>query len=93
MPMASQLSENAKQQLDIFCRQFLQVQLEIELDYPDNEYLRNDAFQQCIYSRLFKPDALEYAPPERYQFRALKELTTRIENSIQDPEEEVGLFT
>jgi hypothetical protein len=85
--MESQLSASARQQLDLFCRQYLQVQL--ELDYPDGDHLRNDAFQVVLYGRLFQEGALKHAPSQRYQLRVLKELTRRIEESIQDWEEEV----
>jgi hypothetical protein len=85
--MESQLSLIARRQLDRFCRQYLQGQFEI--NYPDEEHLRNDAIQQCIYFKLFAENAVEYAPPPRYQLRVLKELVKRIENSIQDWEEEV----
>ncbi|KAK0102351.1 hypothetical protein ONS95_005972 [Cadophora gregata] len=85
MGMKSQLSADARHQLDRFCRQYLQVTL--ELNYPTEEHLRSDAFQQSIYSRLFSDD-IQYAPPPRYQLRVLKELMKRIEASIQDWDEE-----
>jgi ATP:corrinoid adenosyltransferase len=88
--MESQLLPGARQQLDRFCRQYLQVQL--DLDYPDEEHLRNDAFQESLHARLFEDHALKHAPPARYQLRVLKELTRRIEHSIQDWEEEVCHF-
>ncbi|KAF5875057.1 putative protein fam86a protein [Botrytis fragariae] len=73
-------------QLDRFCRQYLQ--LLPNLEYPDEEHLRDDAFQEAIYSRLFEENVLEYPPPQRYQLKTLKELTKRIENSIHDWEEQ-----
>ncbi|TGO42276.1 hypothetical protein BHYA_0010g00360 [Botrytis hyacinthi] len=73
-------------QLDRFCRQYLQLLQNLE--YPDEEYLRDDAFQEAIYSRLFEENVLEYPPPQRYQLKTLKELTKRIENSIHDWEEQ-----
>jgi len=85
MGMESQISVDARHQLDRFCRQYLQVTL--GLDYPTEEHLRNDAFQQSIYSRLFSDD-VQYAPPPRYQLRVLKELMKRIEASIQDWDEQ-----
>jgi hypothetical protein len=88
--MENLLSLEARRHLDRFCRQYLQVQL--DLDYPDEEYLRNDVFQWSIYSRLFAEHAVEHAPPPRYQFRVLKELTKRIESSIVDWEEGVCCF-
>jgi hypothetical protein len=87
MGMESQILLKAQRQLDRFCRQYLQVQL--NLDYPDEEHLRNAAVQQAIYSRLFADHAIAHVPPPRYQLRVLKELVNRIEQSIQDWEEEV----
>jgi hypothetical protein len=86
--MESQLSAKSRQQLDRFSRQYLQLQH--KLDYPDEDTLRNDAFQQCLYARLFRENVILHAPPQRYRFRVLKELTKRIEQSIRDWEEEVG---
>jgi hypothetical protein len=85
--MESQLSPEVRKQLDRFCRQYLQVH---QVDYPDDEHLRNDVVQQLIYDRLFKPDIIKHAPPQRYQLRILKELIRRIEQSIKDWEEEVS---
>jgi protein-lysine N-methyltransferase EEF2KMT len=86
--MAPQLSVHAQQQLDLFCRQYLQLQT--SLSYPDDAFLRQANFQEAIYSKLFQEDALKHAPPHRYQLRVLKELTKRIEESITDWDEEVG---
>jgi len=85
--MESQLLHGARRQLDRFCRQYLQVQL--DLDYPDEEHLRNYTFQESLHAKLFAENTLKHAPPARYQLRVLKELTRRIEQSIQDWEEEV----
>lgn len=76
-------------QLDRFCRQYLQ--LLPDLDYPDEEHLRDEDFQEAIYTRLFEEDVLEYPPPQRYRLKTLKELTRRIENSIHDWEKQVGM--
>jgi hypothetical protein len=48
--MESQLSPSARRQLDRFCRQYFQVQL--DLSYPGEEQLRNDVFQQALYPAL-----------------------------------------
>jgi hypothetical protein len=88
--MERQLSLSARDQLNRFRRQYLQVQL--DLDYPDEEYLRNDSFQQALYAGLFEEDVVKCAPPQRFQLRVLKELTRRIEQNIQDWEEEVCRF-
>ncbi|KAI8965222.1 putative methyltransferase-domain-containing protein [Daldinia sp. FL1419] len=65
-----------------FCRQYLQ--LERDLDYPPPTLLRDADVQDAIYRRIFADDALAYPPPQRYQLRVLKELTSRIEASIED---------
>lgn len=85
--MAQVLPPEAIEQLERLCRQYLQ--LHQDLDYPSSEYLRNDNFQQSLYQNLFAEGALKYPPSLRYQLRVLKELTKRIEQSIQDWEEEV----
>lgn len=89
MGMEIQLPASAGQQLDRFCRQYLQVTHDVH--YPAEEYLRNDTFQHSIYVRCFSEED-KYAPPPRYQLRILKELVKRIEMSIQDWDEEVSKF-
>jgi hypothetical protein len=81
------MSLSGEAQLNRFCRQYLQ--LEANLVYPDQEQLRKHDFQQCLYMEVFNEYALPYPPPQRYQIRVLKELTKRIEASIQNWEEEV----
>ncbi|POS88008.1 hypothetical protein EPUL_000386 [Erysiphe pulchra] len=58
------------------------LQLYPKIDYPDNEYLSNAINQKIIYDTLFAETALKHKLPIRYQFRILKELLRRIENSI-----------
>jgi hypothetical protein len=87
--MNDQLSPSARHHLDRFCRQYLQI--EHDLDYPAQEHLRNETFQQSLYARVFK-DGDEPSPPPRYQLRVLKKLTEKIEESIQDWDEEVLRF-
>jgi hypothetical protein len=71
-----------------FSRQYLQ--LEPSPQFPDGEILREEEAQDFLYSRLFAPDAASHPPPPRYQLRILKELVSRIENSIDDWEEYVS---
>lgn len=85
--MEQKLSIGGRVQLNRFCRQYLQLQL--ELDYPAEEYLRKDAFQEAIYYTVFDESVIEHPPPPRYQLKVLKELVKRIEQSIQDWEEDV----
>lgn len=71
-----------------FCWQCLQ--LESSLDFPDGELLREEAVQQEIYKRVFAEDPVTVPLPERYRLRVLKELTSKIEASIEDWDEHVG---
>ncbi|TVY12745.1 Protein-lysine N-methyltransferase [Lachnellula arida] len=84
--MEQNLSIGGRVQLNRFCRQYLQLQL--ELDYPAEEYLRKDVFQEAIYCTVFDESVIEHPPPPRYQLKVLKELVKRIEQSIQDWEED-----
>lgn len=80
--MASEPPESRDDSIDRFCRQYLQ--LEWELDYPPTTLLREADVQDTLYHRLFADGALSYPPPQRYQLRVLKELMSRIEASIDD---------
>ncbi|KAF4636411.1 hypothetical protein G7Y89_g1675 [Cudoniella acicularis] len=86
MGMEKTISAGAGLQLNRFCRQYLQLQL--HLDYPDEEYLADGDFQAALHARLFQEDAIQHPPPQRYQLRVLKELTKRIQSSITDWEEQ-----
>ena len=74
--------------IDRFCRQYLQ--LERELDYPAPTLLREQHVQEDLYRRVFSSssdggaaaDGAPPLPPPRYQLRVLKELVKRIEASI-----------
>ena len=88
--MQRQLSPDALCQLDRFTRQYFQ--LENDLNFPDESYLRNNAFQQALESELFNVDA-GHGPPLRYQLRVLKLLIKKIEQSIQDWDEEVCILS
>jgi hypothetical protein len=84
--MKHQLSPSARYQLDRFSRQYFQQ--ENDLDFPDESCLRNNAFQQALEADLFK-NGIGHAPSRRYQLRILKLLVAKIEQSIQDWDEEV----
>ncbi|ETS81186.1 hypothetical protein PFICI_06188 [Pestalotiopsis fici W106-1] len=68
-----------------FCRQYLQ--LENELDFPEPKLLREEHVQSAIFERLFADAATSYPPPPRYELRVLKDLMSKIEDSIEDWEQ------
>jgi hypothetical protein len=77
-------------QLIRFGRQYLQ--LERSPRYPDGSVLRCEQAQAYLYETLFKPGAVPYPPPIRYRLRVLKELLSRIEQSIDNWEDFVSLM-
>ena len=76
--------------VDRFCRQYLQ--LEQQLDFPQDAHLRLAEVQEAIYARLFAADSIPYKPPVRYMVRTLKALVSQIESSIEDWDEHVSFL-
>lgn len=89
--MASEHQEARDDSIDRFCRQYLQ--LEWELDYPPATLLREADVQDTLYHQIFADGALSFPPPQRYQLRVLKELMSRIEASIEDWDRHVRNYT
>lgn len=79
-------------QLNRFKRQYIQLLDPGLLDWPRANSLKDPDVQAWMYRNLFSIDALRFHPPERYQLRVLKQLTSTIEQAIVDPEEDVCLF-
>ena len=78
-------------QLMLFRRQYLQIFEPDFLSWPPKQLLKDVDVQAWLYQNLFNPDKNSYLPPERYQLRVLKPLLAKIEQSISDPEEDVGV--
>lgn len=72
-----------------FCHQYLQ--LEKKLDYPPPELLRQSRVQETLYESLFADKAIPFPPPHRHRLRTLKELVRRVEDSIDDWDQYVGI--
>ncbi|EMC98774.1 hypothetical protein BAUCODRAFT_84564 [Baudoinia panamericana UAMH 10762] len=75
-------------QLRLFRRQYLQLVEPDFLAWPPKQLLRDASVQTWLYRALFNSDRVARLPPERYQLRVLKPLLARIEQSIEDPEED-----
>lgn len=73
-------------------RQYLQLFEPDFLAWPPKQLLRDPDIQEWIYHNLFDSNQNTYLPPERYQYRVLKRLLAKIEQAIEDPEEDVGRF-
>lgn len=77
-------------QLVLFRRQYLQLFEPDFLAWPPKQLLRDSDVQAWLYANLFNNEKNSRLPPERYQLRVLKTLVKKIEQSIEDPEEDVG---
>jgi hypothetical protein len=83
----SSLSPHCQHQLQRFRSQYLQLQQNVQ--FPEEECLRQESFQEAMVETVFAETASPYQPPLRYQYRVLKELMRRIESSIIDWEDQV----
>ncbi|KAK5174576.1 uncharacterized protein LTR77_001657 [Saxophila tyrrhenica] len=77
-------------QLLLFRRQYFQLFEPDFLAWPPKQLLKDLGVQGWLYNKLFNADEVTYLPPDRYRYRVLKPLVTKIEQSIEDPEEDVG---
>ncbi|KAI9728324.1 MAG: hypothetical protein M1834_007728 [Cirrosporium novae-zelandiae] len=82
------MAEKYLAEVSRFKDQYLQLFDPDLLIFPPPELLKKENIQNSLYSEIFKEGSLIYEPPPRYKFRVLKDLMTRIENAITDPEED-----
>lgn len=76
--------------LELLKRQYLQQVNPDKIRLPSIDVLRLPKTQEQIFNLLFANGALNYPPPDRYQYRVLKRLINAMEQAIDDPEEDVG---
>ncbi|KAK8235395.1 putative methyltransferase-domain-containing protein [Phyllosticta capitalensis] len=74
--------------LQVLCRQYLQLVDANSLKWPESTLLKKPDVQEWLFEHMFDQDSIQYLPPARYQARVLKNLTSRIEAAIEDPEED-----
>ncbi|KAK5137828.1 hypothetical protein LTR08_006596 [Meristemomyces frigidus] len=75
-------------QLLLFRRQYLQLVEPGFLAWPPKQLLRDASVQAWLYRKLFDAEKHDRLPPQRYQYRVLKQLLAKIEQAIEDPEED-----
>ncbi|GAP92337.1 putative nicotinamide n-methyltransferase protein [Rosellinia necatrix] len=75
-------------QLLLLKRQYLQLFEPDFLAWPHAQLLRRGDAQAWLFKHLFDESRNPRLPPERYQLRVLRSLTSRIERAIQDPDED-----
>jgi hypothetical protein len=79
-------------QLVLFRRQYLQLFEPDFLAWPPKSLLRDAGVQQWLYKQCFDTDTNPYLPSDRYRLRVLKPLLRKVEQAIEDPEQDVGHF-
>jgi hypothetical protein len=77
-------------QLVLFRRQYLQLFEPDFLAWPPKSLLRDAGVQQWLYKHCFDADSNPHLPSDRYRLRVLKPLLRKVEQAIEDPEEDVG---
>ena len=75
-------------QIDVLRRQYLQLVEPEQLALPPIEILRSPDVQASIFHRLFNDS---HFSNDRYKYRVLKRIVGVLEESIIDPDEDVGL--
>jgi len=80
------------QELLLFRRQYFQLLEPTFLAWPPTSLLKDVNTQTWLYQKLFNPELNERPPSERYQLRVLRLLLTKIEQSFEDSDEDVGLY-
>ncbi|KJX97346.1 putative nicotinamide n-methyltransferase protein [Zymoseptoria brevis] len=75
-------------QLILFRRQYLQIFEPDFLAWPPKQLLRDAHIQAWLYTHLFDSEKNSMLPPQRYQLRVLKPLLAKIEQAVEDPQED-----
>jgi hypothetical protein len=83
------MADAASPELHILRRQYFQLVEPHQLTWPDNTILKDPHIQSWMYAQMFDGDHIEFPPPDHYQLRVLKPLISKLENAIEDPEEDV----
>ncbi|KAJ5951735.1 uncharacterized protein N7479_010148 [Penicillium vulpinum] len=68
--------------------QYFQLVELLHLDLPQGSVLIQSTVQAALYERMFNENTVFPIPPDSYRSRVLKEILSRIEESITNPEED-----
>lgn len=79
--------------IDKLAAQYFQLVELQNLALPPGPVLIQPAVQAALYERMFNENAVFPIPPDSYRSRVLKQILSRIEESITNPEEDVCLPT
>jgi hypothetical protein len=76
-------------QLRVLQRQYFQLVEPHQLRWPEDTTLKKPDVQSWMFREMFDTEQIKSAPPDRYQLRVLKQLISKLEGAIVDPEEDV----
>lgn len=79
--------------IDKLAAQYFQLVELQNLALPPGPVLIQPAVQTALYERMFNENTVFPIPPDSYRSRVLKQILSRIEESITNPEEDVCLPT
>ncbi len=83
------MRSDVKLSLNVLRRQYFQLVEPSQLRWPEGAILKRLSVQSWIFNNLFDAVQVSILPPQRYQLRALKVLVSKLESSIDEPEEDV----
>lgn len=84
------MNSSNEDRLQRFKRQYFQLVEAKDLSWPSKDVLRAIESQTWLFHNLFDFNGITYMPPKRYGLRVLKHLLQLIQDSIQNPDEDVG---
>lgn len=90
MLTSASLDSDMLRQIDVLKRQYLQLIEPDQLSLPVMKALRFPEVQAHIFHSMFDLNQLPFPPSDRYRFRVLKKIINALEQSIVEPEEDVG---
>ena len=79
--------------IDKLAAQYFQLVELQQLDLPPGPVLIQPDVQAALYERMFDENTVFPIPPDNYRSQVLKQVISRIEESITNPEEDVCLPT
>jgi hypothetical protein len=83
------VEQDAWARLATLRRQYFQLVDPSQLRWLEGRVLKDPEVQSWIFSHMFDMDTNSTLPPDRYRFRVLKVLVSKLEKAIEDPEEDV----
>ncbi|KAF2112661.1 putative methyltransferase-domain-containing protein [Lophiotrema nucula] len=82
------MNTSTESSLTILRRQYLQLLEPQYMRWPDSTTLKAPTIQTWIFDNLFDAEQIAHPPPDRYRLRVLKMLIAKLEDAVNDPEDD-----